>query len=504
MANNGPRQTILVVDDDAGLTTLIAKSLAREGFKVLTSARGKEALATIDANQPDLMLVDLKLPDMSGEEIIKSLAAEGLSVPFIVMTGFGDERVAVDLMKMGARDYMVKDAGFLPLLPTVVDQVLSQLESERKLREFEQALSDSEERYRTLALVSPVGIFRTNQEGYIIYANKQWCEITGIGLSNTRHTHWTGAIHPDDRQAMLSLWEKTIKYKLPFKSEFRIKQPDDSVIWVMGQIATETGPDDQTTTYVGTLTDISSLKSAEESLQQRSIELERSNEALDQFASITSHDLQEPLRMVTSYVQLLEKNYRGQLDSSADKFIKFAVEGTVRMQSLIKDLLAFSRVGTVSIDFNPTDCEQIFEQTLQNLEISITESNAVITHDRLPVVHADESQLRQLFQNLLTNAIKFRGEAEPAIHVCADTTDDGWVFSFKDNGIGIEPKYFERIFSIFQRLHSKDKFPGTGIGLAICYKIVERHSGQIWLESEPGQGSTFYFSLPSCREHAVK
>ena len=496
MVNNGSRQTILVVDDDTDLTTLIAKSLTREGFSVVKSARGKEALSSIDADLPDLMLMDLKLPDMSGEEIIKSLTEKGISVPFIVITGFGDERVAVDLMKMGARDYMVKDAGFLPLLPTVVNQVLSQLESERKLRKFEKALRDSEERYRTLALVSPVSIFRTNQEGFIIYANKQWCEISGIGLSNARRTHWTGVIEPADRQLVLSLWEKTIRCSLPFKSEFRLQQSDGAVIWVIGQVAAETGPEGQTTGYVGTLTDISSLKRAEEALQQRTIELERSNKALDQFASITSHDLQEPLRMVSSYVQLLEKNYRDRLDPSANQFIQFAVDGAARMHGLIQDLLVFSRLGTQAIEFNPVDCEQILEETLQNLEVSIRENDAVITHDPLPVVQADKSQLRQLFQNLLTNAIKFRGEAPPVIHVTANPSDEEWIFSFKDNGIGIEPEFFERIFEIFQRLHPKDEYPGTGIGLAICQKIVERHSGRTWLESEPGKGSSFYFSLP--------
>ncbi len=242
--------------------------------------------------------------------------------------------------------------------------------------------------------------------------------------------------------------------------------------------------------------DISVRKQAEVNLLGKVEELKRSNEELGQFAYIASHDLQEPLRMVASYTQLLARRYKGRLDSDADEFIAFAVDGASRMQRLIQDLLAYSRVGTKGKELQQTSSEEAFEQSLLNLRGGIQESGAIVTHDSLPPVLADEIQLIQLFQNLVGNAIKYQKSGIPRIHVSAAKKGGRkWLFSVKDNGLGIDPIYFERIFVMFQRLHKREEFAGTGIGLAICKKIVERHGGVISVHSEPGQGSTFEFSL---------
>ncbi|HEY6559925.1 MAG TPA: PAS domain S-box protein [Polyangiaceae bacterium] len=234
----------------------------------------------------------------------------------------------------------------------------------------------------------------------------------------------------------------------------------------------------------------------EAQLVEKMGELKRSNEELGQFAYIASHDLQEPLRMVASYTQLLSKRYKGKLDSDADEFIAFAVDGASRMQRLIQDLLAYSRVGTRSDVLADTSSEQALEEALLNLGGAIEESGAVVTHDPLPAVLADESQLIQLFQNLVSNGIKYRSSDVPHVHVSAVRDREArWRFAVKDNGLGIEPQYFERIFGMFQRLHRREDFAGTGIGLAICKKIVERHGGSISVESQPGHGSTFHFAL---------
>jgi signal transduction histidine kinase len=236
---------------------------------------------------------------------------------------------------------------------------------------------------------------------------------------------------------------------------------------------------------------------AQAALAENAAELARSNTELQHFAYIASHDLQEPLRMVASYVQLLARRYKGKLDPDAEDYIAFAVDGATRMQALINALLSYSRIGTKSKAFQPTDCDEVFGTALKNLQVAIAESRATVTSGRLPTVLGDGTQLAQLFQNLIANAIKFRGDKAPVVRVSAEQQGNEWLFSFRDEGIGIDPQYSERIFVIFQRLHSKEEYPGTGIGLALCKKIVERHGGRIWVESEPGRGSDFRFTIPA-------
>jgi light-regulated signal transduction histidine kinase (bacteriophytochrome) len=247
---------------------------------------------------------------------------------------------------------------------------------------------------------------------------------------------------------------------------------------------------DQGIGVLASVVDLSARKRAEE-------ELRRSNEELERFAYVASHDLQEPLRTVASYVQLLERRYGDRLDADAAEFIAFAVEGAKRMQRLIDDLLSFSRVGTRGGEMVPTDSGAVVDISLENLTAAIAESEARIERDALPVVRVDPIQLQHLFTNLIGNALKFRGKTRPLVRISAERDGVFWRFSVSDNGIGIDAQYFDRIFVIFQRLHLREEFQGTGIGLAICKKVVERHHGRIWVESTPGAGSTFLFTLPA-------
>jgi len=251
---------------------------------------------------------------------------------------------------------------------------------------------------------------------------------------------------------------------------------------------------------IGTGIDITEIKTAQDAVRRTMMELERSNKELEQFAYIASHDLQEPLRMVSSYVQLLAQRYKGRFDADADDFIHYAVDGARRMQRMINDLLSYSRVGTRGKPFGQADCDEILKQVLAGLRLQIEECGALITSDPLPVVMADASQLHQVFQNLISNAIKFRGEKIPEIYVSAERKRGEWIFSVSDNGIGFEEKYAGKIFDIFKRLYPASKYPGSGIGLTICRKIIERHKGRIWAGSEPGKGSVFYFTLPAQNE----
>jgi hypothetical protein len=238
-------------------------------------------------------------------------------------------------------------------------------------------------------------------------------------------------------------------------------------------------------------------------LSRQTQELARSNRDLEQFAYVASHDLQEPLRMVSSFTELLGRRYKGKLDAEADEFIGFAVDAAARMGSMINDLLAYARLGSGERQVGPVNCRSILDQVLANLEAVIEENRAQVTSDPLPTLRANETELTQLLQNLISNAIKFRTERPAVVHVSAGRVGADWLFAVRDSGIGIASEHMDRIFVIFQRLNPRDRYSGTGIGLAICKKIVERHGGRIWVESTCGSGSTFFFTIPE-REDATR
>jgi light-regulated signal transduction histidine kinase (bacteriophytochrome) len=248
---------------------------------------------------------------------------------------------------------------------------------------------------------------------------------------------------------------------------------------------------------LSSITDITDRKRLEDALKLRTDNLARSNAELERFAYVASHDLQEPLRMVASFTQLLARRYAGKLDAKADEYIGYAVDGAKRMQQLIADLLALSRVGTRGGEFRDAPLEDVISDVLLNLGPAIQDSGAAVTHNPLPTVVADRGQMAQLLQNLIGNAVKFRDAQPPRVHISAVEAEAGWTISMSDNGIGIAPEHAERVFQIFQRLHTRDQYPGTGIGLAVCRKIAERHGGKIWLDSTPGAGTTFHFTLPT-------
>ena len=369
MGNSSLR--IVIVEDEAAHAEAIRRAFEEAGMDSDISVAGtlKEYRESIAERPPDVALLDLNLPDGRAVEVLKSPPEDG-PFPILIMTSFGNEQVAVEALKSGALDYVVKSPEAFVAMPRTVTRVL-----------------------------------------------REW------NLLQER-------------------------------------------------------------------------KRAEEDLQNTVEELRRSNRELEQFAYVASHDLQEPLRMVASNVQLIGIRYRGKLDEKADQYIDHAVEGAKRMQQLIEALLAFSRIAC-GTNFKPVDVNKVLAAAIDNLAVAIQESDAAITSDPLPIVSGDEVQLLQLFQNLLGNAIKYRRpEAPPRVHVGVVRKGSQWLFSIKDNGIGIEPQFFGKIFLIFQRLHTRKQYPGIGIGLAACKKIVECHNGNIWVESTPGEGTTFFFTIP--------
>jgi signal transduction histidine kinase len=354
---------VLVVEDDLSDIELTLRTLQRAGFETRAEMvqTAEDFIDRVRKAAYDVVLADYNLPAWNGMETLEILRREGLDIPVVLVSGYLGEQKAVECIKQGAADYVLKD--HLLRLPEAVRRALR----EKQLREAHR---------RTLE------------------------------------------------------------------------------------------------------------------------DLARSNRDLEQFAYVASHDLQEPLRMVAAYTQLLAERYRGKLDEQADKYIHYAVDGAMRMQTMIQAVLAFSRIGRQDADLKSTDCNIVMQAVLQNLQATIQESGARVEFERLPAVMADASQLLQLFQNLIGNAIKFRGPEPMVIRVTAENHAHEYLFSVSDNGIGIAPEHAEAVFVIFKRLHTRAEYPGSGIGLAICKKIVERHGGRLWVESQPGQGATFKFTLP--------
>ena len=329
-------------------------------------------------------------------------------------------------------------------------------------------------------------------DGNHFYQNRAFTEL--FGYEPHEFEHQSPKILYADREEADLVFE-TVMQGGSWSGELNMRAKNGRIIPVMLKADAVIDDHGRTIALIGLHTDISARKAMERKLRDTLDEVVRSNKELEQFAYVASHDLQEPLRMVSSFTQLLGQKYGDQLDDKAQTYIDYAIDGAVRMQRLIQDLLKYSRINTRGGDPEPTDSHQMLGQALANLSALIVETGALVSNDELPMVLADPSQLVQLFQNLIANGIKFRGEKHPVIHVGAEKFQGMWRFSVSDNGIGIEDEYREKIFVIFQRLHTRTEYPGTGIGLAVCKRIVERHGGTIRFTSEPGKGTTFYFTL---------
>jgi PAS domain S-box-containing protein len=391
-----------------------------------------------------------------------------------------------------------RDAEGRPLYEIAVyDDITAQLDAQLRLRE-------SEARFRQTFELAASGICHVI-DGRFVRVNRSLCEILGYSEKALVGKHVKDVSHPDDRDVTDAGRARVRRGEIEaarFEKRY-IRGDNGAVVWADIAVAVVRDVFGVPQYEVAVFDDITERKHAEAAARAAHQELERSNAELEQFAYVASHDLQEPLRMVASYTQLLSRRYDSKLDKDAREFMAYIVDGATRMKQLIEDLLAYSRVGTKGADFRPVAAEAALRRALFNLRAGIEEAGAVVTHDPLPTLPADEVQLAQVFQNLIGNALKFRSASVPRIHIGVAEGPREFTFEVKDNGIGIEPQYYERIFMVFQRLHNKGEYPGTGIGLAICKKVVERHGGRIRVESRLAQdanaGSSFYFTLPKER-----
>ncbi|OGI02303.1 MAG: hypothetical protein A2X42_07015 [Candidatus Margulisbacteria bacterium GWF2_38_17] len=538
---------ILIVEDSEDDAFFMVREVSRGGYYVI-SERVENAVdmkSLLESKTWDVIISDYNLPKFSAPEALKLIKALRIDLPFIIISGVVGEEIAVKAMKAGAHDFIMK--GNLTRLVPAIERELKEAEDRRERINAEQQLRNSEERYRAVIELSPDGIFIYNAEA-IVFANSASAVLVGLNRpEDIVRSSIYDFVHPESRRIITDTFNDVLLLnKKIFFRDLKLLKEAGPIVFVDGAAVPFN--------YMGEKAillearDITERKSMEEALmkardelelrvKQRTNELEISNEQLRQeinerhrieaalerqaqeliesnsklekvnqelersnrelelFAYVASHDLQEPLRMVASYVQLLARRYKGKFDTDADEFINYAVDGATRMQQMINDLLLYSRVETQGKELAPVDCELVFNRTISDLQLKIDETKAVVTSDPLPLVVGDEFQLGQLFQNLIGNAIKFHGIEPPRVHISAERKGTEWLFSVKDNGIGLDQKYSERIFVVFQRLHFRDEYQGTGIGLAVCKKIVERHGGRIWVESTPGKGSVFYFTL---------
>lgn len=555
MAEKG---TILVVDDTPTNLEVLFDFLSNAGFRVLFAEDGESALDKAHYATPNLILLDILMPGIDGFETCRRLkeSESTKSIPVIFLTALTDTVDKVKGFSLGAVDFITKPLQYEEVLARVethlrIQALTRQLQEQncrlehevQERKQAEAALQRQNQRSQLFAEVT-LKIRQSLQLDEILQTTvtevqrilqadrvliyRFWPNGTGSGVAE--------AVQPGLPQVMgytfpEEIFPEEIKQKY---RQGRMRQVEDvkydhqispclveflQQFWVRAKLVVPiltnkelwglliahqcSGPREWTAfegEFMQQLADqigiaLTQAQLLDQEVRQRQ-ELARSNAELQQFAYIASHDLQEPLRMVTSYLQLLERRYQGKLDSDADDFIHYAVDGAMRMRALINDLLAYSRIGTRGSPFELTSCNAAIAHAIANLKVALEESKAVVTYQDLPDLWADPTQLTQLFQNLISNAIKFRREALPQVRIQASREDDTWLFSVQDNGIGIDPQYAERIFVIFQRLNNRVDYAGTGIGLAICKKIVERHGGKIWVQSELGQGATFYFTIP--------
>lgn len=365
--------------------------------------------------------------------------------------------------------------------------------TERKLTET--ALQESESKYRQIVELAEEGIWVIDSNARTTYVNQAMARMLGYEELEMFGRSLFDFMEAGEKQKALDNVERR-KQGIGEKHEFKFKTKDGKDIWTYMSTNPVMDEKGNLLSCCALVYNITDRKKSDQQMLQLTEDLKRSNQELEQFAYVASHDLQEPLRAVTSYTQLLAQRYQGNLDEKVDKYINYIVDGTTRMQQLINDLLAYSRLGTQGKKLELADCNAAVQQSLRNLQIAIAEKKAVIACDEMPTVMADESQLVQLFQNLIANSIKFCRQDIPLIDIAARRRENEWLFYVRDNGIGIDPEYADRIFIIFQRLHGRREYPGTGIGLAMCKRIVERHGGRIWVESQEGKGATFCFTIP--------
>lgn len=493
---------VLLVEDSVAQAKIARLALQGRGLEVDCASTLSEALSRLNKPGIDAILLDLSLPDSNGIETFYKVSSAKPDVPIVILSGHDSQDVALEALKHGAQDYLIKghasDDSIARCLRYAVERFYAELALRRGEKRVRIILENSYDAF--ISMDSKWNIIEWNIQAERTFGTTR-AEALGQKFSSIAPHHLRKQYARDvaayfkEHQSKVSRMNGEMTAIHKDGHEF----PIEIVIFRI--------KDDADCMYCAFVRDISERKHAAEKLEQRVQErtaaLTRSNEELKQFAKIASHDLQEPLRAVEGFANLLAESTKGKLDADCNEFIEYILDGTRRMRQLIEGVLVHSNIQGDDSEPLSTDCNSVLEEVLANLNISIRECGAHLEIDNLPHTLVERWQLVQLFQNLISNALKYRSIENPQITIKAERTVNEWLFSVSDNGIGIEPKYAEKIFDIFARLHRKNEYSGTGMGLAICKKIVTTHGGRIWVESEPGRGSVFLFTLPAADKPTI-
>ncbi len=495
---------ILHLEDLATDADLVARELRKGGiqFDSVVVDNKTDFIRVLTEFSPDLILSDHDMPSFSSLDALRILKGLQINIPFILVTAMTSEEIAVNVMKEGAWDYVLKDR--MQRLPSAITQAFEKFTSLQSQRKAEEKLS--QERFLLRLIIDNLPEAITVKDINLRYLIANSLAVQYLGAPSEKEIF--GKVLFDFVAPPLAVSIQDVDRlviqsgKAIIKQEMEVRTPDGENRWMLiSKLPLKVNNEVLGVVEVGyDITDQKNnqlhLQKLNESLEAHARELADSNAELEHFAFVASHDLQEPLRMVTSFLQLLKIKYSAQLDATALEYIGFAVDGSERMKRLIQDLLEYSGIGTATLVHENVNVREAINDVLAMMESIILEKQAIVKIDALPdSIGTQKSMITQLFQNLISNALKYSGGKVLEITISGEDKGAQWLFSVRDNGIGIDPKYFDKIFVIFQRLHTKSKYAGTGVGLAICKKIVERHGGRIWVESKPGEGSVFYFTL---------
>lgn len=489
---------VLIIDDDVDFAASLKLILENENYSSLLAYSEEEALESIGKNPVDLALIDIRLGQTNGIDLLPKILKIQPNTLCVMVTGFGSIETAVQALQQGAYDYLRKPVNPQELISTL-DRGFEKIRLTREKQAMASTLSEVEQQIKASFNQAAIGIAHVSLKGTWLTCNNKFCQIMGYNQEELTNISIFDVTHPDEIQGARKMIDELLKGNVQFFSrETQYLRKDGFSVWVNVTISPVLSSSGDPLYFILFVEDITKRREIEEMLQHLVRDLAEANQNLEDFTRTASHDLQEPLRKIVSFTDRLRTSMGNKMDNREEEYFHRLENSSIRMQKLIEDLLRYSKISSLAPEMEPVDLKDVVNEVLLDLEVSIERSKGVVEVKHLPKIEADNTQMRQLFQNLISNALKFHNKNEPPkIEVDSIYNDNGfWKIMIRDNGIGMKEEHIKRIFKPFERLHGSAEFPGTGIGLAICLKVVTRHHGKIIVKSSLGKGTLYIVELP--------